>query len=349
MKFNPKFTITNKILKHIAQIESAKELVENSPLIPFWERRFKEEATAKIVYHTTHIEGNPLNYGEAKKILEGRTDEVVAKSRDIQEIINYRKAISFIESQKEKDKKITEKIIRKIHEIIVDKILPKEQAGQFRNPQVVLISSKNRKISFKPPLSSEVPGLVRAFCKWHNLQREEDLSPILKAGITQVELARIHPFVDGNGRMARAVTTLSLYKDGYDIKRFFCLDEFYDRDAEKYYKAIQTVKKENDDFTFWLEYFCFGLAFELNRVKERVLKLSKDLRLKKKAGQIILNERQEKIVLFIEDYGRISNKNWRELFPDVSDDTILRDLKDLVKKKVVRKKGKTKAASYVLF
>ena len=100
--------------------------------------------------------------------------------------------------------------------------------------------------------------------------------------------------------------------------------------------------------TVWLEYFCEGLADELVRVKEKVQKLSLDIRLKGKTGQIVLSERQVKIVEYIETYGSISNRQWRGLLREYSDDTILRDLKDLQKKGLIRKRGSTKGAVYVL-
>ena len=77
-------------------------------------------------------------------------------------------------------------------------------------------------------------------------------------------------------------------------------------------------------------------------------KLSIDLRLKGKQGQIALNSRQIKLIEYMDQYGQISNKEWRELLPMVSDDTILRELKVLMQKKLVKKRGSTKGAVYLL-
>ena len=90
------------------------------------------------------------------------------------------------------------------------------------------------------------------------------------------------------------------------------------------------------------------MAEELARVKERVQKLSLDSRLKGRTGQIVLSERQMKLVEYIETYGSVSNRQWRNLLRDYSDDTILRDLKDLQGKRLIKKKGSTKGAMYVL-
>ena len=98
------------------------------------------------------------------------------------------------------------------------------------------------------------------------------------------ELVRIHPFTDGNGRVARAMALLVMLREGYDVKRFFSIEEYYDQHGGAYYKALQEVKETRGDLTPWLEYFTLGLAAELTRVKQQVLKLSRDLQLKGELG-----------------------------------------------------------------
>ena len=148
--FTPSFTITNKILMNIAKIEAAEEVIKHSPLLPLWEKQFKEEAIVRAAYHGTHIEGNPLHKGDAKDILEGR--DVIGRPRDIQEIINYRKVIEFIDEEaKRQIDKITELIIKKLHRIIVEKILSPEQAGEYRRKQVIIRNSSTGEVTFRPP------------------------------------------------------------------------------------------------------------------------------------------------------------------------------------------------------
>src|SRR6266496_6243109 len=86
--YQPKYTITNKILKTIGEIEASKEVIENAPLVPYYEKQFQTDAIERTVYHGTHIEGNELSFEQAKEVMEGK--EVLGHDRDIQEIINYR-------------------------------------------------------------------------------------------------------------------------------------------------------------------------------------------------------------------------------------------------------------------
>jgi len=344
--FSPTYTITNKILKHIGIIEAAKEIIENAPLVPAWEAKFREEAIVRTVHHGTHIEGNELNFTEAEKVLAGA--KIVGRDRDIQEVLNYRNVLKFIEGFR--NESITSETVRHIHSLVADKILPDAVVGEFRKSQVVVKNSQTGEITFRPPPAVEVPFLVTDFLQWINSVKPDDAHPAIKAGITHYELVRIHPFLDGNGRVARAVATLSLFRDGYDIKKFFSLEEYYDREPMNYYTALQSVATENGNMTHWLEYFIEGIAIELTRIKEKVKTLSTDLKIKKSMGghQLSLSERQIKIVEYIQENGFLQNKAFFELFPMISEDTVLRELKDLMNKGILQKQGSTKGVRYTL-
>lgn len=345
--FKPSYTITNTILRNISKIEAAEEVIKHSPLLPLWEKQFKEDAIVRSAYHGTHIEGNLLEKDEAKGVLEGKN--ILGRPRDIQEIINYRRVIDIIDEEaKKKVDKITELFIKKLHKIIVNKILPPEQSGEYRVKQVVVKNSSNGEITFRPPPPFEVPFLMREFFYWINKEDEEDIHPILKAGIAHHELVRIHPFIDGNGRVARVLATFILLIGGYDMRRFFSFEEYYDKDALAYYESLQ--KASGGDITSWLEYFTYGAAFEFEKVKDKVLKISKDVKLKNKFGgqQIYLTDRQMHIVEYIQEIGYLQNQSFSAVFNDVSEDTVLRDIQELVKKGLLKKIGSTKAARYVM-
>src|SRR5712691_7363358 len=96
--YRPDFAITNKILKNIGAIEAAKEVIEHAPLLPFWEKKFQDEAILRTTHYGTHIEGNELSLTQVQQILDG--ERIVARDRDVQEILNYRKVIDFIGNHK---------------------------------------------------------------------------------------------------------------------------------------------------------------------------------------------------------------------------------------------------------
>lgn len=343
--FSPNFQITNNILQRISRIEAAIEVIKHAPVVPLWEKEFRQDAIIRQVHHGTHIEGNQLALQDAKDVLMGK--DVVGRARDVQEVINYRHVIEIMDEEFTKGvENITENLILKLHRTLVDKILPAESSGVYRTKQVIIRDSHTGDITFRPPEAVQVPYLMDMLLEWMKKNTRDKLHPVLKAGLVHHEIARIHPFVDGNGRLARIVAMLVLVLGGYDMRRFFSLEEFYDKDAESYYRALQAASA--GDITSWLEYFTFGAAVEYDRVREKILKLSQDVKLKSKMGgrQVYLTERQIKLVEYITDVGYVQNKMFSMLFPDVSDDTVLREVNELIEKGLIRKVGSTKGARY---
>ena len=356
--FIPKYTINNSILKNVGIIDASREVILNSPLIPAWEAKFRKEALERTVHHGTHLEGNRLSEEEVQNVLDGK--EVIARDRDIQEVLNYRNVLKFIEDIAAqigigKPYILTIETILEMHRLTTDKIIPLEISGNFRSSQVVVRNTQTGQISYTPPVAAEVPYLVEDLVNWVNTDEAKEMHPIIKAGIIHYELARIHPFVDGNGRVARAVATLTLFLDGYDIRKLFSLEEYFDDNPMEYYLTIQAVSNQlvmdvhERDLTPWLDYFVKGVAIELNKIKERVRRISMDSRVKDKLGtQVELNERQMIIMEYLNRHKQMMNKDFRKIFPNYSDDTVLREIKFLKQKGLVRKQGGTKKATYVL-
>src|SRR3990167_1725376 len=304
--YSPKYTISSQILKNISTIEVCREVIENAPIIPAYERNFKEEALVRTIHHGTHIEGNDLSLEQANQVLKGSKNEtdageaisssgVFARERDVQEVINYRMVMDYLSEQYDKKRKAgednlyryTEGQVKQIHKLTVNRIVLPENQGDYRKTQVVLRDSRTGEVTFRPPPAVEVPYLMEDFVAWVNSPGGREVHSVLRAGVSHYALAAIHPFVEGNGRTSRAFAALVLFMEGYDTRRLFSLEEYFDRDAESYYRSLiatsnQAKELTERDLTFWLEYFTFGLSLELSKVREKVKKLSIDSRIKAK-------------------------------------------------------------------
>jgi len=343
--FKTNFKITNKIINHIVDISAARELILNASLLPQWEVKLRKEAIVKMAHHSTSIEGNPLTLEQVKKLFIG--NKIAAWEKDKNEVLNYVRVLEYIDKLGEKKaKEITEDIILKIHQLNTNGILPEHQSGFYRRIPVAVVNGYGRVI-FQPPPVNRITTLMKDFISWLNSDQAQELYPVLLSGISHYEFVRIHPFIDGNGRTARALATLILYLKGFDTKRFFALDDYYNEDRDRYYAALQTVDQKTLDTTQWLEYFCEGVAVSMNRVKDTVLQLSRDRRLKDKRGQIFLNEKQIRILKYLQTGLKITTKECQDMF-NVSERTARNYLNELVKKDLIKPVGPQKGRYYIL-
>lgn len=350
--YSPQYRVSNKILKGIGAIEAAKEIIESAPLVPSFEKQFQSDAFIRTIYHGTHIEGNDLTLLQTKKVLEG--EEVYGRARDIQEVVNYRNVMALLDELAAKRGGYEPEMFKDIHRTTVFKIVSEDKIGVFRNTQVVIKEEGTGEIIFQPPPAVEVPFLIEDFFEWLNSPEGMDVHPVVKAGIAHYILVAVHPFVEGNGRAVRAFTTLILMREGYDIKKFFALEEHFDADPAAYYEALSVVDKQSKnigtrDLTPWLEYFIDVVAIELSKIKEKVKKISIDTRLRVKVGeQVSLSERQMRLFEYLTDQGSTNMQELKRVLPMVSEDTILRDVRELLDKGIIKKQGSTKASRYVI-
>ncbi len=348
--FNSKYTVTDKILNNLTAIASAREVIEQAYLVPKWEAKLRRQALLHNTHSSTAIEGNKLSLEQVEALAEGKN--IIATNKDKQEVLNYLEALEKIPALAEKGKiKVVD--ILNLHRILTKNVMQNvADSSAFRDRQVFVGkrvfegTGFKEKVEYMPPKTNEVPGLVKEFIDWLNLEKAWEINPVLLAGIVHYEIARIHPFIDGNGRIARLLATLILYLSGFDHRRIFALDDYYDRDRQSYYSALKTAQVNNGDITQWLEYFTSGVAYSVSEAREAVLKVG----LKKKNGkktQISLTLKQMKIVEYINMHGKVSNKDLRELFK-ISAQAVHKELIKLLKLKVIKSVGAGRALHYIL-
>ena len=187
---------------------------------------------------------------------------------------------------------------------------------------------------------------MQSLISWLNSEDTKKLDPVLIAGIAHYEFVRIHPFIDGNGRTARSLASLILLLSGFDIKRFFALDDYYDSDRNTYYAALQTVNPKTLNLNKWLEYFTDGVAVSVISVKEKILRLSSEKLRKDVKGQIALTERQMKIIEHLQQNKKITAGDVAKSFK-ISRQGALKELSKLVVLGVIKLNGKGRGAHYI--
>ena len=339
--FKPKFSITNSIANTLTTIERVRGFLEAATLSDEWVAKMQNKALILEAHHTTHIEGTQLTLEQSKQLWAGE-HLVAANPDDTKELLNYRQAFDLVSGYVGDGELITEGLVREIHKRLVDGVRGNAATpGDYRNIQNYVVNSKTKEVIYTPPAAFEVPQLMRELIDWINLETE--IHPVLMSGIAQFQLVHIHPFLDGNGRTARLLSTLCLYQKGYDFKKLFTISEYYDRNRADYYEAIQSVREQYMDMTKWVEYFVCGLSIQLQEVKKIGKQaIEQDLL----ARQHHLSDRQKLAIEYITKHGGITIQQFETICPDVTRRTLQRELKELINKNILSTTGATSNLIY---
>ena len=340
--FKPKFTITDSITKHLTDIERARGFLEGADIPGRWLQEQSAKAFLLEAHHTTHIEGTALTLDQSDRLLAGEQLEGVGQD-DARELLNYRNAFEVVSEYVEGGGPINEALIRGIHKTLVEGVRGGAAApGEYRRVQNFVVNSSTGERVYTPPPAYEVPIMMGELMAW--LDGEKSVHPVLVSGVAQFQLVHIHPFLDGNGRTSRILSTLWLYRTGYDFKRLFTLSGFYDRNREEFYGAIQNVRLNNMDMTGWLEYFTKGLALQLRDVHRQGAWAVGRSALKK---EYALSDRQMDALDYVFEHGRLTIGQYQKTHRAAARRTLQRDLKSLTAKNLLRAKGATNRLEYV--
>jgi Fic family protein len=347
----PQYKLTTKIVKNLTDIAEAKGIIERTKLLPKHELRLKRQAMIRMSHSSTAIEGNVLDIRQVEALYANK--KIDAPARDVYEVQNYINALKFIEKFVKSQKTITEKVLLKIHSLVTNKTLPKEQSGYFREGPVYVVKRRlgfPDEVVYTGPKAINVPQLSAELIEWINKSEKEETSPVIVVGIAHLEIAAIHPFNDGNGRTARVLATLIFYKRGYDFRHLFALEDYYNKDLPSYYKAINVGKKYEErrtDNTSWLEYFVEGFKEEIMNVKNQVASLALKKIDKSIQSKIYLTEKQQKIIDFIDQMGKIAVSDVVDILK-APQRTAQLELQKLKKLGIIKQVGKGPASSYAL-
>jgi Fic family protein len=271
---NSRYTFTPTIVRDLMVIEAARQTVQLTTLPPALAERLRAQARLRSTHFSTRIEGNRLSLAEAQAaLLDGR--RFPGRARDVHEVQNYYRALQQVEEWAARQTPISEELIRKLHALIFTG--PRSRPTPYRDGQNAVRDAASGAIVYLPPEAVDAAQMMADLVGWIALAEADQTPAPVIAGLAHYQFVTIHPFYDGNGRTARALATLILYRRGYDLGRFYSLEEFYAQDLPAYYAALQTHPhanyyegRANADLTAWLEYFVGGMATVFQRVAGEV-------------------------------------------------------------------------------
>jgi Fic family protein len=275
--WHPTYTITSSIARRLMEIESARVVVEKTPLPAAVQAELARKAHVRATHYSTRIEGNRLTLEEAEQVISHTRRQFAGRERDVAEVQNYWNALIQVEQWATKTKPVTEDAIRRIHAIVMNgsraKPLP------YRDGQNVIRDSATGAIIYLPPEAADVPVLMHGLVDWVHRAQREQVPGVIIAALAHYQFVTIHPYYDGNGRTARLLATFILHASGYGLNGLFSLEEYHARDLEAYYGALDVGDHHNyyfgrakADLTDWLEYFTTTLETVFRAAKDEALR-----------------------------------------------------------------------------
>lgn len=214
--------------------------------------------------------------------------------------------------------------------------------------QVVSGASGRETVHFQAPDADRLPAEMEQFIQWFNHDSTNDA--LLKAALAHLWFVTIHPFDDGNGRIARAIADLQLARVDGSSRRFYSMSAQIRKERKEYYQVLETTQKGSLDISTWLRWFLECLNRSLLATDETLAVVLHKARFWEKHSATPLNQRQRLILNKLLDgfEGNLTSSKWAKI-AKTSTDTALRDIQDLLQKKIVEKEvGGGRSTSYIL-
>lgn len=324
MLIPPKYRLTPKISGYLSSIEASREVINAIDIPPEIEMNLRRQSTLKSSLYSARIEGNTLIMDDLNN-LSPRDQKKV-------EISNILKAKNSI--YEKKSKKIDSSNILALHKIVMNNLIDYENLGRFRRNMEAIFNSAGIAI-YMPPPPRLIPGLIDKLVKYLESPKEK-LIPVMAVNAHYI-FEKIHPFLDGSGRVGRLLMQNILNAHGYGMKGLINIEEYLDNHRSEYYRMLEEPEKDATDYA---EFMLEAISITADEAKKMVLTKQKydptDLLLPRR-GEILTIIREHKMMNFDQIKRRFSNVNER---------TLRYDLKKLQNQNLIKKLGTTRGVYY---
>lgn len=342
------YRITPQIKAQVERIEHLRVQIDRQgPLSRIWIGRTRRDLEAEAAAASVRLEGVSVTADEARRILVGDRPRLVSEA-DAAEVLGYRDAMALVLSRADDPSFLWQReLLLAIHRGVLGGSFAGE-AGRLCNLQNWLTNRETGRQVYLPPQAEEVPRLTDELCDW--LTATNESAPVA-AALAHVWLAGIHPFRDGNGRTARIVASLVMFRGGFRVPQFTSLEEWWGRHPEAYYAAFGCLGDSFDRSRDVTEFVAAHVgaqavqaeALSLRNGTERALwTMLEDIAV----HELHLHERATH-ALYDALFGReLTNRYYRGV-ADVSDVTAMQDLRRLVAAGLLEPRGGGRTSHYV--
>lgn len=337
--FEPKYNLTPALLSEITQIERLYGQIEALRIPQQLEINLTRNNMIQSSYASNRIEGNPLTLPEVTNLL---LDDRVPVNRSEKEVVNYFDLLKALPDYQKSPLNLD--LLREMHGKLLMGV--DQTAGKIRNVQVIVgkytgePGNVTLKVKHNPPFHTEekIGEALTTILDW--AKTDTMLPAVIRAGIFHHEFVYIHPFEDGNGRVCRLLTALLFMKAGYEINRYFILDDYYDIDRHQYSDMLHSA--DAGDKTEWLTYFAEGVKHSMNSALFRLKEATKTLNVKNRP-----TTKEDEVLKIFERQPEIISNDVAEALK-VTRQQAHNLLSGLVRKGFLDKKGSTKSSYYIL-
>jgi len=337
--FNPQYTITDKLATNMRKVGEIIGFLNSQALSDTVLMTMTSEARALSSFSSTQIEGNPIPLTDVKKIIKSQPSIIKDTER---EVLNYNKAILVLDKKIKNGGigKLSNQLICDTQKIVIDGLLSNSYQGKYRKEPVFVNDPLKGETVYLPPDAKDVNPLMTDLVNYVNT-KENEIDPLIIAGIFHKQAVIIHPFMDGNGRTTRLITKTLLAKLGINTFPLFSFESYYNNNVTRYFEKVGVLGNYYDivssiDFTEWLEYFTEGILDELNRV------ISKFPQYRER-----LEPHHKKILEYIHEHGSITAREYSQITLRAKA-TRIQDFKKLTDMRLIQSMGIGKATYYVI-
>lgn len=303
----------------------------------------KEEATLTTltldVLKSSEIEGEKLDYDQVRSSIARRLGiniaGLVKANRNVDGIVEM-----MLDATQNHRKQLTEKRLFGWHSALFPtghSGMHKIDLGRYRSGEMQIVSGAmgKEKIHYEAISSSKVKEEMKKFLNWFN--GNDTIDPVLKAAIAHFWFIIIHPFDDGNGRIARAISDLMLARADGTTERYYSMSSQILIERKQYYEILQRVQHSSGDITDWLDWFLHCLKNSILATEITLQKTLQKTEFWKIHENTEFNERQRLVLnkLFDGFDGKLKSSKWAKI-AKCSPDSALRDIKDLIDKGILQ-------------
>jgi len=270
---------TPEVSRELMRISEALGTIRGARVLPAVADQLRASARVGTIHYSNLIEGNQLPIVEAERAARG---ELPSDTRANIELVNYVEALDLIDRRLvDPDFELSTDFLLELHKATTrglgredDPHFKPHHEGQWRDGRAVVADRLTQQILHEGPPAEEVPERMEEVFAWINRKLSAGDPPFVIAGVAHYAITDIHPFADGNGRVARLFQTALLMRAGVLPGRMFSFERYYAEDRDAYYGALRSVHQRTFNMDVWLEYFLQGLAEEYERVAATVTDLS---------------------------------------------------------------------------